>query len=809
VAQVLKRVAGVTVQDNKYVTVRGMSERYNNVQLNGSSLPSTEPNRRNFSFDIIPSNLIENVTVNKTFTPDLPGEFTGGLVQVNTLSIPNEKFFNISVGTGGNTESTGRDFKTNKRFGADYLFGEKEERVWYAGRQPENFPQSTTNAGQMNHFGFDIYRAIPLQNHALSFGLPFKINDAHTIGLVAAATYRHEETIETLEELHQFDRDSLWRSIAPGKTYKFVTAAGAIANIGWKTRGHAITWRNLFNNRFTHTNMERCMIESYGGEAYLENYSAPTIASLKQTQIDGEHLFFGRKLILTWNADYNTANRTNPDDRFVSGVLERDNILEANVPPLYDGKYKVSWTRIGPSVPGLDKQYLMYNNLNETKKNAAINLEYKFNLLYREQKLKAGYALSSRKSDFQQQYLSAHVGQNGIGSLGGMSLQEFYNPEHFTDGWLVYKTGGFTNRMVDYYDGEQSIDALYLMGEITPLQPLRIIGGIRMENCETEVLTRVSGYEGDQYFNKVDSLLTRSKQDWLPSLTAIYAITPSLNFRAAYSENLARADFRELSPVSYWDVNGRLDIQNVKPLEQSSSRNCDLRLEWYPSPGEVVSLSAFYKDFDKPVEKVVRMYSDKQNFGLLVVNLDRAVMRGLEFNFRKSFAFIAPALENLWLSGNFALMEGLVEAENEIWKIEKRERPLQGLAPYNLNASLMYEGSRFGAAVNYTRVGRTLLYGGEFVKHDVYENPRNVLDLQLYARFFEQRLEVKLNASDVLNEEMITYRNCDYDSSNDQAVDPGAYHSRTHLGLDYNEGDFVMSRISRGINLSVSLSWKF
>ena len=118
-AQVLGRVAGVTIEGGKYVTVRGMGERYNNVQLNGASLPSTEPNRRNFSFDVIPSVLVDNVTIAKTFTPDMPGEFTGGLVEVNTLSIPNKKFLDLSIGTGMNTLSTGKDFLSSKRYGAD------------------------------------------------------------------------------------------------------------------------------------------------------------------------------------------------------------------------------------------------------------------------------------------------------------------------------------------------------------------------------------------------------------------------------------------------------------------------------------------------------------------------------------------------------------------------------------------------------------------------------------------------------------------------------------------------------------------
>jgi len=804
VAQVLKRVAGVTIQEGKFVTVRGMSERYNNVQLNGSSLPSTEPNRRNFSFDIIPSTLIDNVTVNKTFTPDLPGEFTGGLVQVKTLSIPETKFLSISLGTGGNTESTGKEFQTNKRFAADYLLGEKQQRTWYAGRQEENFAQTLTNAGNMNHFGFDIYRAIPMQSYSVSYGMPFQINEKQRLGVVAAVTYRHEENIETIKEMHLRGRDSLMVSLSPGKIYKFVTAIGAIANVGWKTTNHEITWRNLFNNRFTHTNTERYMCESYGGGVFLENYSTPAIANLKQTQVDGEHKLFGGKLIFTWDADYNTTTRTNPDDRFAMGQLADIPLLEpTTVPPTYDGKYKVLWDLIGSSYPTISTQHLMYNNLNETKKNAKADIEYKFKLLKHEQKLKAGYMISSRKSDFQQQYLHAYYGTGG-GTLQGMSLQEFYDPANFTSGKLVYKMLGYSNRLVDYYEGKQTLRAWYIMADLSPFKPLHLIGGLRAENNSMDVRTTISSYSDSE--NKVyislDSLLQRNDNDLLPSLTLIYALTPQINLRAAYSQTLARPDFRELSKVTYYNVSERINVSNRTAIKQTTCKNYDLRWEWYPKAGEILSVSGFYKKFINPVEKISRVKTDQQNYDLFIENLDQAVIKGIELNFRKSFDFLSPALKDLWISGNGTILEGNVKYS--LFTDTVRNRPLQGLATYNVNGSLSYEGEQFGAAVNYTRVGRTLVMGGASAKYDEYENPRDVLDFQFSARLIKRRMEVKLNVSDLLHQDVIVYRNTRVSTS-----DSGVEYLDLTSKMDYNPGDYIMSRISKGVNYSLSVSYKF
>ena len=804
VAQALRRVAGVTVNDGKFVTVRGMSERYNNVQLNGSSLPSTEPNRRNFSFDIIPSSLIESVVVNKTFTPDLPGEFTGGLVQVSTLSVPDEKFFSLSAGSGMNTLSTGRDFQTNQRFEADYLLGEVDGRTWYAGHAADQIPLSEANAAQLNHYKFYNYRAAPLQNYSLSFGLPVWIKERHKLGIVGAVTYRHEETREDIKEVNTFGRDTLVRNLSDqfNKSYKFVTSLGAVANLGWQTTNHAVTWRNLFNNRFTHTTLNRMVWEYYDNIIQPEIYASPLQARLLQTQLDGEHSLLKRRLKLTWNADYNQTSRISPDDRFAQG-------LSLGGTP--GDTYLFNWMDgFGPSRPFTSSQFVMHSRLDETKWNAGANAEYSFLLSGFEQKLKAGFHRSERSAGYDQAYL--HVFSAGAASSApdGTSLHRLFDPANFESGAIYYKTESFSNRTVDYYEGDQAIDAFYLMGEITPLKPLRIIGGIRLEDAETKMLSRISWFDANGQSVTRDSLLARPEKEWLPSITAIYSITSSLNFRASYSESLARADFRELASVSYYNVTDRVYMRAMKPIETSSSRNYDLRLEWYPSLGEVVSVSAFYKEFDKPVEKMVRVTADMQNFELFTVNLDRSVMRGLELNFRKSFAFITPPLKNLWLSGNFALIRGNVESE-EMWSgaIKARNRPLQGLAPYNANAALAYEGDRFGASVNYTRVGRTLVYGGDYDYTDQYENPRNVLDLQLSARFFKRRLEVKLNASDVLNEDIIVYRNMSYYDIGGVLEDGGIAWNNTALGMDYNEGDYVMSRIGRGVNLSATVSYRF
>ncbi len=269
VAQVLKRVSGLTVQDGKFVTVRGMSERYNNVLMNGASLPSTEPNRRNFSFDIIPSNLIDNVVVNKTATPDLPGEFTGGMVQVNTIDVPRENFIQAGIGSGFNTNSTGKDFYSTKRYSSDYWGSAGSGRDWfgktfnydqYASAETKYFLNNADAASfaAVRKMGgsiptimdFQQFTAQPMQIYQLSMGGRKQLKNESTIGVLLAGSYRHEENIE--------DYSARLRQgptiIDSAHDYNFITSIGAVGNLAWQTKNHKLVWRNLFQQTFLSRN---------------------------------------------------------------------------------------------------------------------------------------------------------------------------------------------------------------------------------------------------------------------------------------------------------------------------------------------------------------------------------------------------------------------------------------------------------------------------------------------------------------------------------------------------------------------------
>ncbi len=829
VAQVLKKVSGLTVQNDKYVTVRGMSERYNNVLLNGSSLPSTEPNRRNFSFDIIPSNLIDNIVVHKTFTPDLPGEFSGGLVNVNTIDVPEKAFISFSAGTGFNTNSTGKGFRTTKRFASDY-FGGGNKRCWrasggfditefskyYTSQPSENYKYleelNRANATVPNHFGLYNYTARPFQSYSFSIGNAYKLNNYNSIGIVAAASYRHEEKTEDFDARYRHYGDTT----AYAYTYKFNTTIGGVASIAWKHKaGQKIIFNNLYNRKFRlhNTEQEKSILDGVGSD--YEYYSSALINTLWQSRLEGSHNILHNSFNFTWFADYNKLVRDQPDDRSsVASIDERTGERE----------YLLSYD-FNTISPG-DGLFIFSTGLEESRKNLGTGLEYKFNLFDNAQKLKVGYWGTFRNVAFDQLGLKIKL-QNTTGNeMSGLPDYELANPENFLNSKLYYAVSQSTTsegKGASQYSGKQDIHAAFLMTELSPAQKIKFSGGLRMEKSSMDVHTKTRIPTGDpgNPIQWTDTTINYTETEYLPSLSFIYKITGKTNIRAAYSKTLARPDFRERSHYKYYDLEERADILGNGGLESSYSKNFDMRFEWFPAPGEIISVSAFYKNFIKPVEMVSY---NKQSGGYIIFyfNLDNSVVKGIEVDMRKSLGFLVPDnlfWSGLYIAGNGMLMSGnvkynAIKLSNEAQGLEYtegeentvdswRERPLQGLSPYIINASLGYQGELLGVSLNYNRAGKKMVLAGTKNAYDEYMAPRNQVDIQFSALFLDKRLKMKFNISDLLAEDYIIYRNINNETgSMDYNEDP--------KGLNFNPGyDWVLKRIRKGTGHSISLSYKF
>ncbi|WP_346316118.1 carboxypeptidase regulatory-like domain-containing protein [Chitinophaga sp. YIM B06452] len=814
-AQVLKRVSGLTVQDEKYVTVRGLSDRYNTVLLNGSMLPSTEPNRRNFAFDVIPSGLIDNIVIHKTATPDMSSEFAGGLVQVNTKDIPVENYYNITLGTGINTNSAGKDMYSSKRGKNDYLGYDDGTKNWWK-KNNWSFPDYISTGdpkkvGEMgrqipNNWGVYKYDYSPVQNYQFNIGQKLKLKNGASIGIVAGGLFRHEESREN-EERRAYTTDAFEFT---GENYVFRSSLGGVLNMAYQTKKHKIVFKNLYNHLFANeTSDVSGPMPGFSDGMYRNYLTITTINDLWQHRLEGEHAIGKRNIKLDWSADRVTVTRDQPDTRNSMGlrIYGRDNLYE------YEGLRD----RTGSLARGLS---IFNSRLDEMRYNWTANVVFPFIVDGMQQRIKAGYAGTYREADFESFGLAAirddaaNLDPDYEKNTFGLPDYKLLAPEFIRPGYIRYEKAIYDGAT---YDGIQRMHAGYLMLDANLLSKLRFIGGVRAEDNTMIVnsLFLVNGQPVNNY--------TYHKLDWLPSANLVYSINAKMNIRAAASQTMSRPDFRERSAFQYFEFKTRTDYRGAMGLKDAKITNVDLRYEFYPSAGEILSLSLFHKYFDSPVELIAAQGSGSLLY--FYFNLQSSTSNGLEVDLRKSLNFINPAsriLSNIYVSGNVSWMkanvkyntDALLKASNGVTGGDEtelpgdsRNRPVQGLSPSIYNVGLGYVGKPIGFQASYNRYGRRIVSGGLYPWQDEYENPRDVIDLQLNASLLRDKLTLRFNVSDLLQQPVIIYNNYTKGEPPNQLSDNG---NNDPKGTKYNpDRDFTRYKSKRGVNLSFSATYNF
>ncbi len=726
-SDVLRRVSGATVQDNKFVVVRGLSDRYNTAQLDGSSLPSTEPNRKAFSFDIVPSNLIDNLVINKTALPNLPGDFAGGAVQINTKDIPDENFATISAGLGYNTNTTFKNFQSGYRNTLDYLGFDNGSRTL-----PSGFPSTNRiNSGTLTQEqqtvalrslnpNYRIYNsnAFANQNYQISVGRVKDIGKSgNRFGAIVALTYRN--TLQTIPDLnidyHVYEYTD--------QKYRFSTSIGALANFAYSFGKNKITFKNIYNRNFDDQYLYRVGLDRSTG--YLNRYTAFDLIEkgLFKTTLQGDHSFGEKGAKLTWVGSYSNITNNQPDQR------------KAN--------YALAGSAYEATIGTLGKQNARYfSDLNENVVNGGVDYSVPVTMFKEKGTFKAGLASSYRDRSFSPRFIGPVLNTSAPLDIRLLPLdriflrsvinQNYYNLQDITLADDPYTAHSYTNAGYAMLDNKLS-------------NKLRLVWGLRIEKFDLD-LTTAGGKKA-----------TLNNFDFLPSANATYAVTPKANFRLSYSRTVARPELRELALSTYFDYELIATVQGNPDLKRTQIHNFDLRYEFYPSAGQIMSVSAFYKNFKNAIESY---FDDKLSTpNITYFNSQQANNYGLEFEFRKNLDFIASNLKYTTLYTNVALVKSTVKDPRLDLSEPDGKRPMVGQAPYVINGGLLqtFDNNKFSINLLYNRVGPRIFRAGGTVFPSVYENARDVLDLQLGYRVFKNKGEFKLNCSDLFNQNTLFY----------------------------------------------------
>jgi outer membrane receptor protein involved in Fe transport len=782
--EVLKRVSGTTIQDNKFVIVRGLSDRYNTALVDNAVLPSTEPNRKAFSFDIIPANMIDNIIITKSATPDLPGDFAGGVINVQTKEIPDQRFFDVSVGTGYNTTSTFKSFKTGYKSGTDIL-------GFDGGRQlPSSFPSTkailnneltlTQQRDAMkslnNDFSIKDKKGLPAINLQATLGNHWNTKGSGSLGMIAAITYSHQETVQR-DVLRRYDNFDYSDNV-----YKYSSNLGGVLNLGYAAGKSKIVWKNLYNRIFDDNFLFR-EGDNLSSNKYINYYAFDLVQkSLFKTALEGEHQVGDGQRKINWLLSYNKVTNNQPDQRKVSygkALGDEAAIMTADVGTVGKANNR------------------LFSDLDENIYIASANYSHPFRFLNNKSSLKVGGLIQYRSRDFHARYLGMRLDalKDGSEAVAQRPITSLYAQDVIDNGYYLLDDVTAT---VDEYHSTTTTGAGYVQLDNRLSDKFRLVWGVRVESFNLKLNSPIDGPT-----IKVDN----SWLDVLPSANLTYSLNESSNLRASYYRTVARPELRELAPLSYYDYEMSSLINGNTNLVRSQIDNADIRYELFPGAGEIFSGSVFYKHFKNPIESRVSS-SGMSQYDVTPFNYKSAYNVGAEVEIRKKLSFLGENtfLKSTTFYANVAYIKSVVD-DNSI--ANAKDRPLSGQSNYVVNTSLAYTlpNDKLSFNLLYNRIGQRLYLVGEGGGADgsgklgnIYESPRNLLDFQASLNV-SKRSSFRLNVKDILNARYRFY----YDQNGNNKFDNPVY----KRGAINSSEDYLLQQYRPGSTFTLTYSFHF
>ncbi len=670
-SEAMSRVTGVSVVGGQYVYVRGLGERYSNTTLNGSVLPTTEPDKRVVPLDLFPTALLESVKVTKSYMPDKPAEFSGGLLEIEPINFPDRPVLSVSFSGGYNSNTTGKDGLSYPGGGTDWLGFDDgrralpgdipNQKVVPAGRFGGGFTQDEIQA-----FGRSFENVWEPRETTGKPDTSFSIlagNSWDKLGAVGSVTYNYKNRYRT-EEQQYYALGEGNTGLRPTNDYDFRystyrATVGAVGNLSYRFSGsHRLAWENFYTNSGQD---EARLFEGYQEDkgVPLRNQRVYWIQeSVLSSKLSGEHFFpslaNGR---IDWRATYSRAKRDEPD--------LRENLYEFR-PSL--GEFE--WSNESQS------GFRMFNGLTDNVYDGGVDWTMLFSGSGRSTVLKVGGQYTHRTRDFLSRRLR-------FKPTRGRPVDLTQSPEVIFQEQNIGQLGDFQleedTRPTDRYDATHDIYAGYAMVDLPLTQRLRFIGGARVESSQQEVITT-------DPFDPTIGVVPASLDDTdvLPGLNFVFQLTPDQNLRAAFSQTLNRPEFRELAPFEFTDIVGGRAVVGNPDLKRAKITNADLRWEWFPSgggaDGEVVAASVFWKEFTDPIEKVVEATAA---FRTSYANAKGARNVGFELEGRKSFGpYVLVGLNYTYTNSQIELERGTAQIQTNL------DRPLAGQSPHVVNGML-------------------------------------------------------------------------------------------------------------------------
>ncbi len=811
-SEAIKRVTGVSIEGGKYVYVRGLGDRYTKTVSNGMEIPGLDPDVNSLQIDIFPTNLLNNLTVLKTSLAELPADFTGGLVNIETKDFPEEKIFDISISIGVTPSMHfNSDYVSYDGGQTDWLGFDDGTRSLSALAESPEVPtpvNSDFSDTEVNDFvkSFDPTLGPEKQTSFMNYGLSASFGDQKTLsngnklGYILSTTYK--------SSVQFFDDQTYGEYQRPGSPddFELVQAylqdgiqtmesvlLGGLGGLAYKTdySKYKLSLMHLQNGEstsgifFIDDNGEAVGKSGYTADSYKLAY---TQRGLTNMLISGDHFTENDKWNFSWKLSPTLSSLSDPDIRKTAFTLNSGS-------PAFEAGNGGNPSRI-------------WRDLEEINVAAKIDITRNNNLFGRESKLKFGSSYLYKERDYKILFFDLQR-FGSAPELSGDPNDVLTDEKIYPTGVFYYQSGNNDPNPNQYSSNVGNFGA-YVSSEFKLVEKLKTIVGLRAESYVMRHTGRDQSFAITGQGNNLDNEKLLDSFDLFPSINNIYAITEKQNLRVSYSQSIARPSFKELSfaqildPISNRTFNGGLfefidgegNVIWDGQLTETRIQNFDLRWEMFMRRDEIFSISAFYKNFEDPIE-LVRIPAAQTGLEFQPRNVGDGQIFGVEVEFRKALDFISESFSKFSLNGNLTLVQSEIDMTST--EFEAREvfqktgedledtREMAGQAPYIINGGFSYNNYSNGLEMGlfYNVKGPTLVLVGGGLTPDVFTEPFHSLNFNVNKSIgLQNKVTINFGVSNILNdvrEEFFTGFN-----AQDQpftAFSPGTTYT---LGLKYN-----------------------
>lgn len=758
----LKKVTGTSVEGGKYIFVRGLGDRYSLAQLNGLTIPSTDPYRNSAQLDLIPTNLIDNISTAKTSSPDQPGNFTGGNVNIVTKKFPELETFTVSLSGGFNAQSNLIDnFLTQGSISDDY-FGYDTRRAIpseltnpdirsllnqsssRAARRGDEVAANALEAGSQSILDNVVpNRTNSFLDHGISvsYGNKFDLGD-NLLGLIATASFKQD-----YQSLQNF-RVGLYEIADPTvdtlQSINFLTANRSTLNptlsglVGLTYRigqNNEVGVLGMYNHTATTFSQELVgeRLDAIIDPLQLETFRMSHVEQeLQNVQLNGEHNFpNANNLKVEWTGSFVRSSQVEPQTRFFEYARNTET-----------GGFLFGGTDLQPP-------FLFWRDLQDEQLIGKLDLTLPVGDAGSTLKFGGQYSNKDRVSIQDEFRFGRGAAATDLNEVGGDLNRLFSNDfvgivgrqddGDFDIGWYLQDN----TQAADNYSGSEEIAAAYGMITLQATDKLKIVGGARLETTNINVVSQDTSIAP----GVIDTV------DLLPSVNLIYEVVKDFNIRASYSKTIARPTLREISPFSILEPDSGIRELGNPDLTRSVIDNFDLRFEYFLGGNQVIALSGYYKNFTDPIARVQLSTSNVAAFQ--PQNVGEGELFGIELEVRKKLDF-NPFFQNFTFVSNASFITSSITTNNiSTGQFAINERNFVGQPDYIINAALNYvdPDSGLDISLNANSVGDRVINIGSpsGLRRDQIARARTQLDF-IASKRFNRNVKVGIAVQNILND---------------------------------------------------------